>query len=281
MPNKSFTIRDAFKAGEVRQLLKLVQKKVQQIEADFSTFKENEFRDLRDTIVQFGIANYNQLFNNFIQIEFINKRGIATNNVPAVFEGIRQRYVNNWLQAVSKGFATAIDSAKGLQQKIQRNLIAEIRRRKVNAIQNGIPEPTGGFFNLLLRIFGLQRARRKVARRFNLGLVQYLTMLFRTEPRNMERDMMRFLIRFFEDNLFLVTGGVVHNSASTCRFATDRVFTKRALDFIMKSPQLKVHLFHPNCRHRVVPPPKNFKGKVFDVSDLPAIAGGHFQGFHK
>ena len=275
MPNKVFTVKGAFEQGQVVAVLNSVEATVRKIESDFTKFKEADLNNLRDGLLAFGAANFNQLHSNFIAIEFVRKRGIRPELVPAIFDAIRTRYAENWRAAIMKGFATAADSAKGLQQKIQRNLLAEIGR------ENRGQQPRRGFFGLLLRIFGSQRANKSKTRRVSLGLVSYLKMLFRTLPRDMERDMMQFLIRFFENNTFLVVGGKVHNSASTCLFADGRVFTQKALDFITRSPALKVHLFHPNCRHRIVPPPKNYNGAVLDVGDLPAVQNGHFQGFHK
>lgn len=289
MPNKPFTTRSAFNSAEVASLLKQVDQYVRKVEADLTKFKEAELNALRDQVISFGTSHFTKLHSNFIQAELVEKRGIGSAQQPQIMLALRNRYINQWTQAVRKGFATASDSAKGLQQKIQRDLIAQLRRedqqRRLLAVQKGQADPAPrprSFFRLLLRIFGLQRATRTKQRRVTLRMVPYLKMLFRTLPRDLERDLMEYTIRFYaERKLFVVRGGKVHNSASTCRFCDGRVLTKQALDFVTKSSQLKVHLFHPNCRHTIREAPKNYDGPVVDIDNLPPISNGHFQGFDK
>jgi len=107
-------------------------------------------------------------------------------------------------------------------------------------------------------------------------------LLFKTIPDNLERDLTKFFVRFYIKNkVFKVVGGIVHNSASTCRWCNEKVIDLEALEFVTESKELSVHLFHPNCRHRIVPVSDNFSGKVFGIKDLPTIVNKHFAGFNK
>lgn len=131
-------------------------------------------------------------------------------------------------------------------------------------------------FNRFGRLYGYVRGDMRV------DIVVYLSMLLRTMLLNFERDFIVYVSRFYRNiKLFKVIGGIITTSASTCRFCNDRVFTYNALEFVRSSPQLRVHLFHPNCRHRIVPVVDGYSGVVYDVFNLPRIVNGHFYGYKK
>lgn len=112
-----------------------------------------------------------------------------------------------------------------------------------------------------------------------LRIVPYLQMLFRTLPQQFERDLIRWSIRFYEDRpWFRVLGGVAENSAYTCRWANGRVFDESGLEYITKSGQLRDHLFHPNCRHRIARVPNSYKGGAWTAADIAArVRNGRIQ----
>lgn len=112
-----------------------------------------------------------------------------------------------------------------------------------------------------------------------LRIVPYLQLLFRTLPQQLERDLIRWNIRFFEDRpWFRVFGGVVENSAHTCEWSNGRVFDESGLDYISKSRQLRDHLFHPNCRHRIVRVPASYRGTAWSASDIAGrVRNGRIQ----
>lgn len=128
--------------------------------------------------------------------------------------------------------------------------------------------------NAKVEVAGFQRVAGN--RPMRIRLVPYLEMLFKTIPRNMERDLVRWRIRLFDPRpLFRVVGGIVENSAFTCRWANGRVFTEDGLRFLTDSPILKDHLFHPNCRHRLVSVSHQYRGSVWTQADIARrVSGG-------
>lgn len=119
------------------------------------------------------------------------------------------------------------------------------------------------------RLFGLIRARSDFRGRWVQGFVSYLSMLFKTIPRNLERSLSEFMIRFYEEQeLFWIVGGVIDNSAKTCIWCNNKVLNKDAYDFVTGSPRLKVRLYHPRCRHSTRPVPRGFNGKIYGLADV-------------
>lgn len=118
-------------------------------------------------------------------------------------------------------------------------------------------------------VAGFARSRADRTRTWSMQFASYIQLLFKTIPRNLERDLMKQTMQALDDRvLYLVSGGVISNSAKTCRFVDSKVLTPAALDFVTSSSSLKDHLFHPNCRHRIQPPPPNYVGRIWDEQDI-------------
>lgn len=116
---------------------------------------------------------------------------------------------------------------------------------------------------------------------YKIGLAAYVKMLLNTVPHNAERNLVEWAVKKYNPRkLFRVTGGIVHNSASTCRFCDGKVLDEEALRFATRSDSLRVHLFHPNCRHKIEPVGANYQGEVIGLSDLPPVQNGHFLGYN-
>ncbi len=118
-------------------------------------------------------------------------------------------------------------------------------------------------------LYGYARLTRTRSRRLVVKLSARLKMLFRTIPANIERELQKQSIEYFEARpIFRVVGGVVHNSASTCRWCNNKVLDRSGLEFVTRDPSLKDHLFHPNCRHRLVPVRSDFDGVVWSAPEI-------------
>ena len=99
---------------------------------------------------------------------------------------------------------------------------------------------------------------------YRMGLATYLKMITRTLPMNFRRDYEQLLVRYAlrvltgkdkpstqNQSLYLINTGHSNTSCTTCLALNGRVLTRPALD--MATTMLSPPLFHPNCRHAVLP----------------------------
>lgn len=346
---------NAFTAGEVRRIIRRAEVLQSQAESNPTQVRISDWRSFHDEVLAYVEQNMRFMLDNFVERELRRRRGVE-GDVPGLFVAIRDRYITQWRETLTRAFSTAIDSLQ--QGERNQSILQRVMRFIKNAlgirgtagvrqggtfthqgkrywnytllylastkttrtvdisdirVSNRNPEITtpqlvviahsGGYLLYsghrlleeareqgLRRIFvrvldaedlkqaevvvpGFARAGRGGTRGWSMKFVAYLRLLFKTIPRNLDRDLLRAIVRFDalregQEARFLVTGGVIATSATTCRFVNNKVLTQEALDFVTASPELRDHLFHPNCRHRLVAPPDNFRGQVWDVVAL-------------
>jgi len=204
-------------------------------------------------------------------INALNKQYFTDKGQPAppIFNALLQRYQNIWAQQMTRAFATAHDSltGTGIMRKATRLTLVTNIARDLAGLPPVETENT--------KALGLVRLTRQVKGRrrrvFRQPLDTYLQMLMNTVPRNLVREYESIRGQFIieEEVLYKVTPHPIPESADTCRFVSNKVLTKEALDIATSRTLLSAPLFHPNCRHSVAPIPKNrYNGRVITAATM-------------
>jgi hypothetical protein len=223
------------------------------------------WNDLRDDMIDWGKGELEEVWEELIQVELYNKRGLDPGDVPALILATLDRYKAHWENRITWAFNQAKDSAtKGIRS---------MASRAGEEIGLDPEEPK--------KVLGYSRTTRNRQARWSMELIPYLKMLFRTIPKNLHRDLMIAVVKLDarlrrqQRELYYIKGGVRDNSAQTCRYANEKVFTRAALDFIKNSRRLKDHLFHPNCKHYIADLDEDYDGEVYTLRDVQRDARSH------
>lgn len=378
----------------VGRIIRRAKRLVAGIEKDFSSYNQSEVDAFHRWLVDYVTKETNELYDNFVRRELIDRQNIDRNNIPDIFNNLKQRSINEWEMTLNRAFAGLRDSAtqgiRSIYTRVGKEILklrkykSEFSGRRISKLES-VPGLTvhrtgieGGFeyvfkvssdraasvrivnpnsdnpsatgiqvtptfsgtgmsdlvvdwiqrhfrgatvrtapladvpmserrqvefidkYKMLLihrgqgvmlytakmpdwndqqllespkKLLAFVRARRDLRGRVTFGFVQYLRLLFRTIPRNLEREWMKYVIRMFKEReLFHIKGGVVHNSAKVCEWCNEKVLDREAYDFVTNSPRLSVHLYHPNCRHMSEAPPDDYSGRVYTLEDVTRAA---------
>lgn len=228
------------------------------VEEDMRRYDERQFARMHQSILAFVNRNMDYLFDNFYRQE-LKPKDIARSKdeIPTIFMGILGRYKAQWEATLQRAFSVARDTAQA-----SNTIYAKVGRE----IHEDVPQSPQ-------KLFGFIRATRDMHRRWTMTLDTYIAMLFKTIPRNLDRELTKYLIKLYEPvKLYLIRGGVRRNSASVCIWCNDKVLTEDAYSFVTGSPLLSTHLYHPNCYHHVEAVPGNFRGRIYTLQDAMAAA---------
>lgn len=184
----------------------------------------------------------------------LNARDFPTGSLPrgvaGLLEATLERYTALWQRNVDNAFATALDSALPGRRSIL-SRIFNFFRDEPEKFQAPKKLKAQGFSGIVRT--SLVKGKRRI---FRQSLSKYLKMLFRTYPMNFQRDHNMVVSRWKGkggegEDVFFINSGKSYNSSPVCVLVQGRALTRSALQLV--TSQFQSPLFHPNCRHRVLP----------------------------
>lgn len=239
------------------RLLKRVVNFQNEVEEDPNKYQAGVLLALAAEFTTYGISELDRL------ARALKAKTFDTDDEPQIFQSLLERYKGLWTQHVQTAFATARSSIEGKTIFGQPSQLV----RLIRALR--------GFFSKEEKVVaanttlkGITRARTTATGdkiRYSINLASYLKMLTRTTPMNFRRDYEQLFVRMAtqillgkddrptpqNQQLYLINTGHSHASCITCLVLNGRVITRAALDFA--TTRLSPTLFHPNCRHAVLP----------------------------
>ena len=257
----------AFANHEVIAIIRRVQRLVAEVEHRPESYRPADWDRLHARIFEYVTKQTSNQYDNFVENVLEESYHVVV--PPTIFPAMRDRAIDQWRQTLARAFGTAKDAI----QPNHRTIMQRVSSFLASMFGMQAPEEPKE-----VKVKGFVRARRNMSSSWSMNLVSYLRLLFRTIPRNLERDLMSIAIRLFqEEELFRISGGVSRNSAATCAWCNGKVLTKDALDFVTKSTQLKDRLFHPNCAHAIHPVPGEYQGSIQTERDAHRALRGNMR----
>lgn len=263
------------------RLLKRVLNFQQEVEEDPAKYQAGVLIALAAEFTTYGVSELDRLAKALKSKHFENEEE------PSIFGHLLERYKGLWTQHIQTAFATARSSIEGKTIFGQPSQLV----RLIRALR--------GFFSQEEKVVaantqlkGITRARTNSQGdrvKYSINLASYLKMLTRTIPMNFRRDYEQLLVRYVtsvllgkadrptaqNEQLYLINTGHSHTSCITCLMLNGKVLTRSALDFA--TTRLAPVLFHPNCRHAVLPAlvatEKSYGGEHGEIVTVAKLEG--------
>lgn len=257
MVTTSMAIRGQGEFFSNDRLLKRVKDFQDEVEEDPNKYQAGVLIALAAEFTTYGISEFDRL------AKALNQKNFGDSNIPPIFVALLERYKGLWTQQIQTGFATARSSIEGKTMFGQPSQLVRLIRALRGLFSK---EEKVVAQNTTLK--GVVRARTNAAGervKHSVNLAAYLRMLTRTIPMNFRRDYEQLFVRLEtraklpadelpgpkNEQLYLINTGHSEASCTTCLMCNGRVLTRSALDFA--TTMLSPPLFHPNCRHAVLP----------------------------
>lgn len=263
------------------RLLKRVLNFQNEVEDDPAKYQAGVLIALAAEFTTYGLSELDRLGKALKQKHF------GTDDEPPIFQHLLERYKGLWTQHVQTAFATARSSIEGKTIFGQPSQLVRLIRALRGFFSKEEKEVAAN-----TQLKGITRARTNAQGervKYSINLASYLKMLTRTVPMNYRRDYEQLLVRFVtstllgkedrptakNEQLYLINTGHSHTSCITCLMLNGRVLTRSALDFA--TTQLAPVLFHPNCRHAVLPAlvatEKSYRGEHGEIVTVATLMG--------
>lgn len=257
MATTSLAIRGQGEFFSNDRLLKRVLDYQNEVEENPNKYQAGVLIALAAEFTTYGLSEFDRLAKG------LNEKNFGDGNIPPIFVALLERYKGIWTQQIQTGFATARSSIEGKTMFGQPSQLVRI----IRAIR-GLFSKEEKVVAKNVTLHGLARTRTNAEgerTKRTINLAAYLRMLTRTIPMNFRRDYEQLFVRLEtraklpadklpgpnNEQLYLINAGHTEASCSTCLMCNGRVLTRSALDFA--TTMLSPPLFHPHCRHAVLP----------------------------